>query len=99
MKKVYFYINDKFVLDNGNPQGCNIMLFGGDHDETYWFDEYRTTTVAEAQEYLVSYELGGKPVELLEKEITHPIPNRLYTPEELESYERDKSRKRREASS
>lgn len=43
-----YYINDKFVLDNGALGGINIMFFGGVYDIDYWFDERRFQTARQA---------------------------------------------------
>lgn len=71
--KTGYYINDKFILDDGTPAGVNVMLFNGDNLD-YWFDEKRFLTVAEANQYIAG---------MIEVVVDHPIANRKYSPEEL----------------
>lgn len=85
MNFAYYYINDKFIWDNGIPDGVNIMLFKGD-DPGYWFAEIKCETVAAAYRKLQEYGVINK-VSLIEKEIKHPIPNRNYTTEEILAFE------------
>lgn len=77
-----YYINDRFILDDGTKAGINIMLYGGKYDMDYWFDEHRCKTLEEADEFIKDY---GE--EMIEVELKHPIANRSYKPEDLSSFE------------
>ena len=77
--KIGYYINDKFILDDGRLAGINIMLFNGDK-LNYWFDEFRCDSVEEAEEFIKTYD-----GDMVEVKIAHPISNRQYPKEEVES--------------
>lgn len=93
MKTVYYYVNDRFVYDNGEFGGINVMLFGGDYDENYWFAEYHTLSFQDAYDWISEYQVAHQ-VNMMKYEPTEPIQNRLYTAQELMEFEKNGGKKR-----